>query len=197
MTNINAGTKTEASNKKNNKNLILVIILGMVAIILVGGAYVIFNREPAEIGQPAPPIEVEKKSAIFSVVGEKGKAGESIEVGINLENQTEGNISTIEFVVSYDKNVFTNPTVKGTEILDKSSKQVSYNVIEEGKIKVVIFGLNQNNIENGNLMEINFKIKSAAQAGTSLISIEQLLAVNGQAIEVQTKAENKDIEIIK
>lgn len=197
MNNINANINTGASSKKNNKNLILVIVLGIVAIILVGGAYIMFNREPTEIGQPAPPIEVEKKSAIFSVVGEKGKAGESIDVGINLENQTEDNISTIEFVVSYDKDIFINPTVKGTEILDKSGKQVSYNVIEEGKMKVVIFGLNQNNIENGDLMEINFKIKSTTQAGTSLISIEQLLAVNGQAIEVQTKAESKDIEIIK
>lgn len=183
------------NDKKINKNLILVIVIGIAAIILVGGSYVLFLKEMFKGEQPQPPIE--KKEAVLSVIGRTGQIGESVNLGINLKNPTGEDISALEFVLKYDKNVFASPTVKETEVLEKAGKGASFNVIEEGTMKVIVFGLNQNNIENGNLMDITFKIKNDAQPGISLIALEQVRAVNGQAEEVATKNESKSIEIIE
>lgn len=143
-------------------------------------------------------IALTPKDVTLSIAGDdKANIGESIKIAIDLKNTLTSQVAALEFVLNYDKDVFSEPMVRETPVLKQVQKEAVSNLSEEeGTVKVVIFGLNQNAIRDGKIIEITLKIKPEATPTQTSIAINEVVAATPDAKAVSVLAKSKDINII-
>lgn len=134
---------------------------------------------------------------LTTIADDKAKIGETIKVEINLKNTTGSEVSALEFALNYDKDIFVNPQIKEGAVLKLAQKNAVSDVSpEKGAIKVVIFGANQNSIENGKILEVSFKVKAEAKPTKTSIVIDKIVTASPDAQAIKSRARAKNINII-
>ncbi len=165
------------------------------AILIV--AYLIFNAATTSKDSVDEIIPDIKNSAISVAADGQNRAGEVMNVGLELDNISDFDIVGLEIDLSYDKDVFSEPEAIRTDILERASKSVSYKSAQEGLLKILVIGLNQNKIESGRVLDIFFKINPNAGHGQYSINIDKIIAVDPDAKAVEMSIKNGTIEIVK
>jgi len=95
--------------------------------------------------------------------------GETIIVPITLDNSPGYDISAILTDISYDSSVFENPTVQIGPAGSAADKDVLFNEISPGILRIGVSGLNQNLIGDGVVAYVIFDIKADAAIDQSTL----------------------------
>lgn len=180
---------TEISEKKKiDKKKILGIIGTLLAIVIVGYlVYMAVTKAPQE--------------AVLSIISTQGRAGQTVNIGIDFKNARSAEGATqaaaMNFDLIYDQNILAEPQVTGTELLEKAGKAPAFNLPQEGLLKILVGGINRNEIEDGRILNISFKIKPDTQPGETPLSIEKITVVDPDAQLINILVKNGLIKIIQ
>ncbi len=166
---------------KTRKKLVVVLSL---AVVLGLAGYFIF-------------MPASKDVMLIIACAKRAKIDSSLDVAVVLKNSDTSKVSALEFVLKYDNTIFTGPKIKETAVLREAQKEASFEIsAQEGALKVVIFGLNQNSIKDGKVLEASFKIKPEARPAKALLMLDRAVAATPEAQAIEIKAKGKSINII-
>ena len=114
-----------------------------------------------------------------------GKAGETVRVPISLKNATGYEIAAVSVDISYDSNVLQNSTAEIGPAGSAAGKDIVFNEISPGILRVGVWGINQNVIDSGIVAYVTFDIKSDAIRGrTALINAPSASGLSGYDVPV-------------
>ncbi len=167
-------------------------LLGTVStiIILAAVGYLVFSSVTTR-------VESEKNDVVIAIVDGQAEAGETVNLGAELKDVLDSEIAGLEIDLSYDGDIFLEPEVVGTDVLEKAGKTVSSSVIRKGLFKILVIGINRNEIESGRILDIAFKINPNAQAGQYSVNIDKIVAATPDADSIDISIENGIIEIVQ
>ncbi len=117
-------------------------------------------------------------SATLSIESGNEYTGTQIEVNVSLNPSTQESVSACQFDVLYDTTVYEIISVVTGDSSLAAQKQVQYNTVTSGQIRVIIAGLNQNIIPSGSVAKLNVKVCSSAPAGTYELSLNRVILSN-------------------
>ncbi|MGA1871170.1 MAG: cohesin domain-containing protein [bacterium] len=106
---------------------------------------------------------------------------QNIEVPLELTIEKGEHVAAIQLDISYDPNLLTFKEVAAGQAALDSKKQVTGSTPSEGTIRTIIYGLNQNSLEDGIIATISFDIKSSASAGVIPLSASNATASDPDA----------------
>ncbi len=113
--------------------------------------------------------------ATLSLDSRNAETGTQTVINTVLTVSSSESVSAIQFDVLYDSDTYEVITVSAGESSISAQKQVQYNTISSGQVRVIIAGLNQNIIPSGSIAKITFKVCSSAPAGSYDISLTRAL----------------------
>lgn len=124
--------------------------------------------------------------AILTIETGNAETGTQTIVNTVLSVSNSESVSAIQFDVLYNPNACEIMTVIAGESSTIAQKQVQYNVISSGQVRVIIAGLNQNSIPGGSIAQITFKVCPSAPAGNYNLSLSRaiLSSPTGSSIPV-------------
>ncbi len=116
-----------------------------------------------------------------------GAAG--VAVPLHLSNDgAAASVGGVQADVSYAAAVLTLTTVKSGTASQDAGKSVSFNIVSDGVVRVIIAGLNQETIQDGALASLVFKVASDARADSYPVAmtVAQMVSPNGVQITGST-----------
>lgn len=133
----------------------------------------------------------------ISVGNSTGIAGLTATVSINLTSGTIG-ISTLQFdLIPANEISAINPVVITTGVAATiANKSASANVLPNGNVRVLIFGLNQTIIGSGGLAVVQFNIASNATSGSHTIGITGIVSSDSNGNNVPTTGVTGSITVV-
>ncbi|MFH1440743.1 MAG: Ig-like domain-containing protein, partial [Candidatus Omnitrophota bacterium] len=144
------------------------------------------------------PVE-EIKEANLSVGTNSGYAGDTgILIPINLSSEyEEGLVCAINFDILYDQTALKVEGVTAGEAAAAAEKLVTPSYPEPGVLRVIVFGMNQNKMKDGIIVNVNFEILAGAEAGNKDLKLKACSASDPDAKEVTLNTANGEIEILE
>jgi len=127
------------------------------------------------------------EAATLSIGSDRAKPNENVTVPIVLISKPESNISSINLDLIYDANKLTFNKAQAGKILSEAAKSLSTSQPAQGRLRIVIMGLNQNVLVDGALANVTFLINANAKAGSVLLKISNVAASSPQAKSVNLK----------
>lgn len=128
--------------------------------------------------------------ASLSIESGNAENGNSISLRTLLTVSSNESVSAIQFDVLYNPGICEVVTVNAGESSISAGKQVQYNVITAGQVRVLIAGLNQNTIPSGSIAQITFKVCGSAPAGDSTLSLTRVVLSSPTGTSVPATANN-------
>ena len=116
----------------------------------------------------AGPVQAQSGGASLSIgdgSGQPGDAGISVSVRLNSDAGTE--VSGLNFDVTFDSSRLTVQNVSIGGAASSAGKSLSWSVPSAGRVRVIIFGLNQTAISNGTIAAVVFSVNASAASGSS------------------------------
>jgi len=108
---------------------------------------------------------------VVSIGTGNGLRGDTVQVPVTLTNVSGINLSAISVDVGFDANVLENPSAVVGPAGSAADKGVAINPnYSPGVMRVLLFGINQNVINNGIIFYVNFTIKPAAAYGVTVLT---------------------------
>ncbi len=109
-----------------------------------------------------------------------------ITVSINAIPESGENIAALQFDLDYDKNQLIFDRVTTGEATQQAGKEVAYNQVGStfNSIRVIVYGMNKNTINQGTVANIIFKLSPAAAAGRVELPIHEAVACDPEASSV-------------
>ncbi len=104
-------------------------------------------------------------------------------------------VSSINFDLNYDASNFTLNDVEIGAAASSSSKVISRNTISAGVERIIVYGINNTEISNGELVQANFTIKGGASDGSSAVTITELVAASPTAANIPVTISNAEIVV--
>ena len=101
---------------------------------------------------------------------------QNIRVPLELKIEKGEHVAAIQLDISYDPSQLTFKEVAAGQAALDSKKQVTGSTPSEGTIRAIVYGLNQNSLEDGIFATISFDIKSSASAGAIPLSASNVIA---------------------
>jgi len=156
----------------------------------------------------------------ISLTSASGNPGDTVTVTMAIANNTAGNIAAFNLDLTYDSNVLESPAATAMASLISDGKGITSNkgctldmdkgcetnqdcvdnwgldpsgtcvIKTPGTYKIVVAGINQGWIHNGNIVSVSFHIKAGASAGTTNLSLSNLAATTGGAVTVPITTSN-------
>lgn len=125
-------------------------------------------------------------SATLSVENGNAETGTQTIINVVLSVDNRESVSAIQFDVNYNPDISSIVSITVGEASLSAQKQVQYNIIFAGQVRVIIAGLNQNSIPSGSIAQISFKICASAPAGSYDISLTRavLSSPTGSSVPV-------------
>lgn len=120
-------------------------------------------------------------------------AGSGARVPIRLETGVHETVAAVQFDVIYDAQAFEVAGQGGVEAgpsAEAALKQVTYAVREPGRVRVLVAGLNQNRLEDGVLAVVNVAVRGRAEAGTSRLTLRNVVMSNPSGRRVAAQSED-------
>jgi len=124
--------------------------------------------------------------ATLTVSNIVGSIGDAVIIPIQLKNNKT--VVGIQFDVTFNSSVLSvKSLLKGTDI---GNAMISSLAIEANTYRVIIINLNKNNLNNGELIKLNFKINTQANIGIYPIDIHNIQATNTKALTLTIDPKN-------
>lgn len=119
------------------------------------------------------------------------------EVPVDIYTNEE-KVSAIQFDVDYDDSCLLFDSVSAGNALTSVNKQVAYNEVSSGTVRIIGYGLNQNEIQDGVVAKLAFNLKSMPPLGLSPISIKNMILSDpdGNSVSVSGTDGYVKIELI-
>ena len=123
--------------------------------------------------------------------------GTSINFPINFTAGTVG-VSTMQFDLVLPIGIVSpNPAIITTGLAASSAgKAASSNILSNGRIRILIFGLNQNIIPSGNIVNISLNITAGIAAGIYLTQVINIVSSDKLGNSVPTTGTNLEIVVV-
>ena len=138
---------------------------------------------------------IKVEAATLSVGSVKAQSGETITISIDLANSPSTRISSMNFNLLYDSNQISFDKAQAGQILSDAGKSLSTSTPAPGQLNVIIFGLNQNSIANGTLVQVIFHINTTAKTGNVALKLKNAVASSPQAKSVPLKLKGGKITV--
>lgn len=108
---------------------------------------------------------------------ESGSADSGTQTMLNAVLSVSNNesVSAIQFDILYNPYACEIITITAGASSISAQKQVQYNILTPGQVRVIIAGLNQNIIPSGSIAQITFKVCASAPAGIYDISLSRAI----------------------
>lgn len=122
--------------------------------------------------------------------GQANIQGNNITVPVVLEGDVGSGVSAMDFTLTYDPDVLEPVRVTTGAAADAADKNVQFNLIEPGRCKVVMMGLNQGVVSGGEVATVVMRRVSSDAASAELAVVDPTLAdLNATAIPSQGSTE--------
>ncbi|NUM55927.1 MAG: hypothetical protein HUU46_19990 [Candidatus Hydrogenedentes bacterium] len=120
-------------------------------------------------------------------VGVPQVEGNQVVLPVVLEGDTGGGVAALDFTLNYDPAVFTPVSAEASDVAQAARKQVESNEVSPGNYVVMLFGMNQTTVSNGEIASITLTKKAHPDSNQSNVTIEQttFASVEGQEIDSQ------------
>lgn len=114
------------------------------------------------------------------------RAGDTaVEVPMALSNDGgNASIGGVQMDVAYEPAVLTLSTVKSGAASQDAGKNVSFNVVSEGVVRIIIAGLNQKAIADGVIAALVFSVAATAPAGAYPVAMTVAQMVSPTGVQV-------------
>ena len=127
------------------------------------------------------------RAATLSVANvENATAGDTaVQVPISLSNDgASAAIGGVQMDVAYEPAVLTLSIVKTGAAAQDAGKSVSFNIVSDGVVRVIVAGLNQKTIADGVLATMLFNVAAGVPADTYPVAmtVAQMVSPNGTQI---------------
>jgi hypothetical protein len=127
-------------------------------------------------------------TAVISAGSGSGNPGDTnISVPVRLNSQDGAQVAGLDFVLSFDSNRLNVFEITIGSAAKSVGKDIGWSHLSSDRVKVIIFGLNQNAIPNGKVANVIFKVLAGAAPGTSPLTLSNATASdpNGDGIAVR------------
>ncbi|MDY6881529.1 MAG: CFI-box-CTERM domain-containing protein [Thermodesulfobacteriota bacterium] len=126
--------------------------------------------------------------ATLSLGDVSGEAGTQVTVSVTLSSNPQ-NVSSMNFIVEFDPALLEYLSAQGTALVTDvppggAEKQFEVFSPQDGEVRVVIYGMNQNIIPDGVVANIRFRIMDNAPAGDISLDLGDLVTCTGGAVLV-------------
>ena len=128
-----------------------------------------------------------------TVPGDQGSVPVTLSSGLDRMTTVSGDLLFVADVLTLRTCVIGSGIGSGTP----SDKGLGYNLVAPGRIRFIIFGLNQNTIPDGLLFSCDFDVAVGAAPGTTMLQLDMFVASDANAMEVPTMVEPGGITITR
>jgi hypothetical protein len=109
----------------------------------------------------------------------------AVDLPMSLSNNgASASVGGVQADVSYDISVLALTTVKPGAAAQSAGKNVSFNEVSEGVVRVIVAGLNQKNIQDGVLAALMFNVAKGAQPGSYPVTVTAAELVTPNGVQV-------------
>ena len=121
----------------------------------------------------------------LSLSSDQGAPGQTVALILNLSYSQPYTASAFQLDINYDPDVLENPSATEEQILIDADKQISPSYPSSGVFRMVVAGINQDTIQPGDAVTVNFDIKLDAEAGPTDLVLSDLAATepDGQSLD--------------
>ncbi|MFZ2356977.1 MAG: cohesin domain-containing protein, partial [Candidatus Omnitrophota bacterium] len=121
-------------------------------------------------------------SAALSLGKSSGQQGaQNIIIPLNLTSLPANIVTGLNLDITYDNTALTFSQVTAGKASSDAQKSVSSSAPQPGTIRIIVFGLNQNTMANGEAAQVSFNITADAKAGETTLSLSNATATDAQA----------------
>ncbi len=106
-------------------------------------------------------------------------------------------VSAMQFDIEYSASLVEMTSINAGDAVISAQKQLSYNRIQPGKVRIVIVGLNQNIIPSGVIAEVQWTVCKSAFAANTEIKITNPVLSTPQGTQVPVTTSNWSLIIFR
>jgi hypothetical protein len=119
-----------------------------------------------------------------------------VEAAVLLENAAYEEVSGIETDVEFDPAVLQLKSVSVGAAASDAGKKVSSNILDSGIVRVIVTGLNQDAIGDGDVAVISFSVLADAAAGVFPVTLSDPRLVSPTGAEVSVEAVAGSVTVV-
>jgi len=128
-------------------------------------------------------------------IGEAQVDGDTVTVPVMLSDESSGPVSTMDFELRYDPNVFEPVHAANGAAAAAADKNVSGNANGAGEYKVIVVGLNQNAIPAGEVASVVLRRMPDATDAQSNVRIVNTTFADVNANEIPSRGDSRSISL--
>lgn len=128
-------------------------------------------------------------------VGAPSFQGSDVTVPILLEGATEQGVAALDFRLNYDPEVFQPVSASTGAAASDANKQVQANSTRDGEYSVVMMGMNQSTVADGEVASIRFERVSEPASGRSNVRISRTTLASADGAEIPSEGGTATIEL--
>ncbi len=128
-------------------------------------------------------------------VGPPSIQGSDVTVPILLEGASEQGVSALDFRLNYDPEVFQPVSASTGAAASDANKQVQANSTRDGEYSVVMMGMNQNTVADGEVASIRFERVSEPESGRSNVRISRTTLASADGAEIPSEGGTATIQL--
>lgn len=128
-------------------------------------------------------------------VGPPSFQGSDVTVPILLEGSADQGVSALDFRLNYDPEIFQPVSASTGAAASDANKQVQANSTREGEYSVVMMGMNQSTVTDGEVASIRFERVSEPASGRSNVRISRTTLASADGAEIPSEGGTATIEL--
>jgi len=128
-------------------------------------------------------------------VGPPSIQGSDVTVPILLEGAAEQGVAALDFQLDYDPEVFQPVSASTGAAASDANKQVQANSTREGEYSVVVMGMNQNTVADGEVASVRFEQVSEPESGGSNVRISRTTLASADGGEIPSEGGTATIQL--
>lgn len=119
--------------------------------------------------------------------------GNQVLLPVLLEGDVAGGVAALDFTLNYDPAVFSPVGAEPGAAAQAARKQVESNEASPGNYVVVMMGLNQTTVENGQIASIRLNKLSQPASNQSSVSIQQTAFSSADGFEIASEGSSQTV----
>jgi len=132
---------------------------------------------------------------ILSLGSAEGTIGVGATITVPLIMSSNDSATGFNLDINYDSNALGNPIISASQSLVSAEKSISSSSPLNGVFRMIVIGLNQNIIPEGEIASLTFEINSDASDGSANLSISNLNATNANGESVLFESQNGSVKL--
>jgi hypothetical protein len=126
-------------------------------------------------------------------VGVPQVEGNQVVLPVMLEGDVAGGVAALDFTLNYDPRVFTPVGAEASAAAQSARKQVESNEVSPGNYVVMMFGMNQTTVANGQVASITLNKHTQPTSNQSDVSIQQTTFASLDGFEIASEGSSQTV----